>query len=547
MPPDVELRLRQAELGLKAESWQDRLVAMSGLLALPESAMDKLLEMIVSVAKADSDAECRCTARGILASLNRDLADKAVSYLAEGLRDESRHLRGQSVVTEAEAMGELGPAAGLHSEELAALMKDTSSYVRRAAACALGRLLTAEPDPTEPLVEALKDRESEVRRGAVRGLGALGTVAAPHAEHLAKMLQKDTSYLVRRDCASALAAVGGKAAEQQASALSEAAIRDSDPEVRQAASKALAAVQPGTGMRLLIEALGDVEVDIRLHAAEALVAHGQSCGQAGESLQPLLTDDYAEVRLACVSALTVMEDHVIANNVSDIVDCLLRESDSDVQHALSLAIRAMGDYAVNQGNYLAEAAGQSGDARVRLGAALGLWALGTLAAANSACLVKRLADDSWFVRRAAAKALGAMGECSAQYTEQLLLEAARDLDDDVRMAALEALTAQGHVGDKHLNLVVKMTEDPKPTVQIAALLAIGACGKCAESHLHVLREQLRSKDPSVRHAVLDAYSLLPPSVPGRDDVQCIENIMRLDVRSDVQEAAKGVLGKWNKL
>jgi ABC-type nitrate/sulfonate/bicarbonate transport system substrate-binding protein len=57
-------------------------------------------------------------------------------------------------------------------------------------------------------------------------------------------------------------------------------------------------------------------------------------------------------------------------------------------------------------------------------------------------LLKRLREVYVYVRRAAARALGAMGEAAARpEVLQALLEGLRDESEDVREAAAEALTA----------------------------------------------------------------------------------------------------------
>jgi len=148
--------------------------------------------------------------------------------LAEALADD------QSVEvrrTAAWALGEIGGTGG--APALTRALADRDATVRRQVTWALGQL--DEPSPPQ-LVGALKDADAEVRATAAWALGehgdadSVGGAAAALSE-----AARDSDHNVRRAAIWALGNAGGAAGRDALIA----ALQDQDPELRQAAARAL--------------------------------------------------------------------------------------------------------------------------------------------------------------------------------------------------------------------------------------------------------------------------------------------------------------------
>jgi len=119
-------------------------------------------------------------------------------------------------------------------------VKHTNSQCREAAVQALARLKPF-PSPALPSLRlSLADKDPHVRRAAAAAIGMVGRPAAPIMGHLRDLLLEDKEPMVRAAAATSLGQLGqlGRLGGGALQALKKAAI-DSDPAVRDAASKAL--------------------------------------------------------------------------------------------------------------------------------------------------------------------------------------------------------------------------------------------------------------------------------------------------------------------
>jgi HEAT repeat protein len=121
-------------------------------------------------------------------------------------------------------------------------------------------------------------------------------------------------------------------------------------------------------------------------------------------------------------------------------------------------------------------------------------------------LIKNLHDPECFVRQSAALALGKLGLSSRYLVREEVFKALRDTDEDVRLAALEALANLGQPDPAELPVLLGMLgksvekQELKPCLLIARLLALlGQKAKAAVPHL---RKMLKSEDRPVRAAAL---------------------------------------------
>jgi HEAT repeat protein len=177
-----------------------------------------------------------------------------------------RDLSSSSRHAAANALVEIGPAAKGAIPALISSAASTNSEVRAFAVYTLGRM-ALEPERVNPvLIRALQDPDREVRYDAAFGLGALafmggdakcavpalvqtlkdsyGTARAAAAMVVPALIEalRDPAVFGRVQAASALGQFGTNGGAAVA-ALTEL-LKDERPEVREAAAKALRAIQP---------------------------------------------------------------------------------------------------------------------------------------------------------------------------------------------------------------------------------------------------------------------------------------------------------------
>jgi HEAT repeat protein len=285
---------------------------------------------------------------------------------------------------------------GLGAPAVPALIQalgDSDWDVRRAAAEALGKL--GDPQAVPALIGALGewgDLWSEnVRRAAAEALGKLGD---PQAVPALIQALGDSDWDVRRAAAEALAKIGTPAVPALIQALG-----DSDWDVRRAAAEALGAIGDPQAIPALIQALGDSGWDVRRAAAEALGAIGDPQAVPPLSVWAHAGEDAARDALQTLGHPMLDLPQAVAQVVA--------------QGAWGVLIRALTCTQVRE---------------VVVG----------LGAPAVPALIQALGDSDWDVRRAAAEALGKLGDPQAV---PALIQALGDSDRDVRRAAAEALGA----------------------------------------------------------------------------------------------------------
>ncbi len=294
---------------------------------------------------------------------------------------------------------------------LFAALDDPDWQVRREAVWALARL--GDPRSIAPLAAALGDWWRPVRQAAAGAIAAFGPAALPTIQ---AVLREATWPPALRAAASALAQIGPPAIPDLVRAL-----LDENPLLRRLAAEALGQIGDARAVPHLIVALKDQEVTVRRAAAEAL-------GQIGKepsipALLDALWDQAGPVRRAAAGALERLKWQP-------------RWDETGAAYC----------------------------------AAQGLWStcirLGTLAVRP---LLLFLQDEEAVARRAAASALGQIGELRAL---PALAQALQDPDALVRKAAAEALGA---------------LEDPR----VLPLLAAALKEEPAEPTRQAMARQLR--------------------------------------------------------
>lgn len=209
------------------------------------------------------------TGAGEAGATGAELAQRVASLAAAVSDPDVRNRR--AAIDALEALGESAAAAG---PALVKALGDPDSFVRWAAARALGRLAGMVDPGTAlpPLIRLLEDADGDVRRSAAKALEHFGTAALPA-----------TAALVR-------------------------CVRTADADLRVAAIRALQAIGPNArpALAALAEALSDRDARTREAAAVALGRFGSAAAEAVPQLRQALTDDNPEVRKAASAALLVI-------------------------------------------------------------------------------------------------------------------------------------------------------------------------------------------------------------------------------------------------
>jgi HEAT repeat protein len=241
----------------------------------------------------------------------------------------------------------------------------------------------------------------------------------------------------------------------------EKELAKSDVAARRRAASQLGELPEGVGKRLVLQALGDADADVRLSAAN-LVLERRIRG-TGEAVLAWLNDPDRRIRLAAADILRLDPvDKAVAP-----LGRVLGDPDSGVRSAAAAALASIGakDSVLPLLGHLDDAVPQVRIAVVR--------ALSRIRDSRAVVpLIGKVQDSRPAVRRAVVRALGELGDPRAV---SALVLALRDSDDSVRIAALEAL---GALGDKGSTLAISalVEDDPRSPVRAAALEALARIG-----------------------------------------------------------------------
>ena len=304
-----------------------------------------------------------------------------------------------------QALKEIGAPA---VTPLIAALKDEKSYVRAAAAWALGEI--KDPRAVEPLIAALRDGDGFMRGTAIPALGEIG---APAVEPLIAALQ-DKNKEVRWTAAQVLGRIGDARAVEPLIA----ALKEECNDVRWNAARALGQIGDARAVQPLTAALKDEWPLVRQTAAEALGQIGDP--RAVEPLTAVLQDEESQVRQAAAEALDRLGWEPGPAETAGWYWMAKRDWDKCV---------AWGALGVE----LLIAALKDRNSEVRRDA---IQALGEIGAPAVTPLIAALKDKREYVRQAAAEALGRIGDARAVEPLSAALK-------DVPYAAAQALDCLG--------------------------------------------------------------------------------------------------------
>ena len=248
---------------------------------------------------------------------------EVLRQLVEGLGD----TRGMMRLRIAETLGEIGePALPFLCDGLAT---HENPVVRRAVAKTL--TLIADPSTVPNLLQALLNDEDTVVKGS--SVGAMARIGEPAVQALLEILAApDRPESMKGHAAWALAFMGAEAKD-----LVFKEINSPSPTVRAAVvgviSKVAQEENDEEAYGLLIQTLGDDDVNVRCEAAAAL--GNAAYVPAGPTFLTLLKHDEWETRKAAALALMKIKD---VTAIAPLKEALARESEESIKPIYTLAI-----------------------------------------------------------------------------------------------------------------------------------------------------------------------------------------------------------------
>ena len=250
-----------------------------------------------------------------------------LTQLVEGLGD----TRGMMRLRIAETLGEIGePAVPYLCDGLA---NHENPVVRRAVAKTL--TLIADPSTVPNLLHALLNDEDTVVKGS--SVGAMARIGEPAVQALLEILaEPERPESMKGHAAWALAFMGSDAKDLVFKELTSAS-----PTVRAAVvgviSKVAQEENDEDAYGLLIQALGDEDVNVRCEAAAAL--GNAAYAPAGEAFRQLLTHENWETRKAAVLGLMNIGDPAA---IAPLEAALSREPEVSIKPIYTLAVSQLG-------------------------------------------------------------------------------------------------------------------------------------------------------------------------------------------------------------
>jgi HEAT repeat protein len=451
--------LRVVREVLKEKDPTDRVRAvhvLGGLGGLDLVQMPEEPRALVLEAAKDPDARVRAAALQALANPRRpQVSPDLLPVFMAAARDRDAGVRGTALKALAELL------RGRESEQLRAVLlpvflaalKDREGWVRAQAIESVGLFGPAARAAVPDLIAMLKGLDPHRRALALRALVSVGKDDADAAAALIGIFGDASDDWSRIQAADLLGALGLVRARAAVPAL-EAALRDKEPAMREAAVRALVAVDPAN--KHLLPAVVD------------LLGQEDRRGRQDER-------GHREARQRCVW---------LVNGIG--------------QPAIDGLLALLHDK----------------DPHRRAGAALALGCLGKDAARSAAGLKEALQDEQPRVRLFAAEALWRVsGDVTASLP--VLSGILKGKDERLRRAAVEVLGEMAAADRKAMSALLAWLHDPDPQVRNIAVGALVEMKLAATEAVPIFAAALDDPDPGVRHLALQALSRLGPQARGR--------------------------------
>jgi HEAT repeat protein len=322
----------------------------------PDSFTNLLLAALSS-----SEWKARVEAIRTIELLGLRISPWLIKALEDALRDTSKYVRAAA----AQALGEVGGKA--QKTALLLAVSDPEWNVRAAVIQALGAL--GQDAPVETLVNALADEDETVRETAVWALKGLGIerLAQPLAEHVEMILEiaggtleaveertpldmlvsalNDEHAIVRAAAVKALGELGQQVPLELFVRVLEGALKDTDELVRATSAETLGELRKQIPPALLIKAL---EAALKDNAELVRTATTRALGKLGEQapieqLILMLKDSGETVRLEASIALGKLFEQVHKRITAVTLLNLLKDEHEDVRAIAAWALGERGE------------------------------------------------------------------------------------------------------------------------------------------------------------------------------------------------------------
>jgi HEAT repeat protein len=201
-------------------------------------------------------------------------------------------------------MGLMKADAVTASKEIVTSYFDGNADVRQAADLAL---MNVNPTLYKPVVALARGDDYDAKVQAVKDLAKLGLDAAPTVPALLNFL-KDARPGDKVDTIKTLMDIAPKD-PSLAAALTQLALKDSDPKVRDAALNALPKTTDASAqMRIVLSALNDAQTaDAKVNAIGVLGSIGKGNADVAAVVKNYLNDKSPQVRMAAQKALNALQ------------------------------------------------------------------------------------------------------------------------------------------------------------------------------------------------------------------------------------------------
>jgi len=298
--------------------------------------------------------------------------------------------------------------------------------------------------------------------------------------------------------------------------------------------------QDGATRQLAVAAIGRQDSDCK-----SFVLAGKKVSEAVDQLQKLIEHQDSGVRCAAAQALghlgSEAEPHIAC------LEPLLADESEDTS-CRSLQIGG---------------GGQRAPPAFRKPVCAALSAFGMTGAQRYAeDIVRKLRDDDWEVRLSALEALGSLGEAGLEEDDVYMVRAKacdviakiqaleqaesvkatlKDKAPSVRVAAVRALGALGESGAAYSNEVFKLLSDSALAVRVAAIQSLGCMGEIGQCYASVIAAQLNDAQAEVRLASVEVLGRLGDhgAAFAEEVAMCMED----DPSPLVRKAAMGSLAQ----
>jgi HEAT repeat protein len=365
-------------------------------------------------------------------------------------------------------LGELGPRAADAVPQLAALAKVDDLALRLETVVALGRISSDFKTSRTVLIPATSDEAPIIQYSAVEALRMFGPDAHAALPELRKLLASENRF-VRVAAARAITSIAVEDSE-----LIDAVIPvlidglTEGPHVAFEAQQGLIASGVAS-VPALQTLLTEKDLNLRIHALDALAGIGPEAGEATEAVVVSLSNENREVVLHGLRALGA-----IGAKPEAVIPELKKGLQFKEPVMREQSAKSLGEY-------------------------------GPAAAPAVESLVAALRDEQDSVRIAAALALGKIGPDARSATPALVAA----LEDPMGSVTVAAALTLGQMGKSAIPALIEKLKDPR--FQQLAIRILSEMGPEAVDALPELTRLLRSKDTALSREAILAVSAMGPA------------------------------------